>query len=245
MDNFFDNPRSELSLDFRIANIFSQGYSPINSYRAVAEKVNFITNFLPQMEKFHFKICNEIIDVATHNYSFLFFPDLTHMDYSSYILEYENLYSTIFASLTCDRKLSILDIGCGICDLAAFLADKNIFYCYHAIDKNPYVIASNRHYYHIPGLTYVCTDIFDHTIDYPVDYIFLFNIVKHLYHGDVMRLIKKIFDSSPHAVILVQDVEPTINKLLDACKQASYQCYFQNRILYICLYERGQRFYDS
>lgn len=239
MDNYFDAPKSEFALDLRISTILSQGNSPINAYRKVAEKVNFIINILPQMEKFGFKICDEVIDVATHNFSFLFFPELTHLDYASYISEYENLYSSIFSLLTCDRKISILDIGCGVCDLAAFLADKNIFHSYHAIDKNRYVIELNRHYYHIPGLIFECCDIFDYAIDYPVDYVFLFNIAKHLDQDDVMQLISRIFNSSPNVVILVQDIETIIHDLFNACNEVHYRCYFRNSILLISKAEQS------
>lgn len=84
--------------------VLSQCNSPINAFRASAEKANFVANFLPQMDRFHFKINAEIIEVATRNYSFLFFPELTHMDYPHYISECEDFYMTVLSYIISQEK---------------------------------------------------------------------------------------------------------------------------------------------
>lgn len=233
MNSFFESTENELELDSRINAVLSQCNSPINAFRASAEKANFVANFLPQMDRFHFKINAEIIEVATRNYSFLFFPELTHMDYPHYISECEDFYMTVLSILSRKKKVSILDIGCGVCDIAAFLSDNDVFYSYRAVDKNHHIVLVNKCYYDIPGLVHECSDILEYSFNCEVDYAFLFNIVKHLKRDDLIKIIMKIFASSPNAMILVYDIEALITALLNDCMREGYECNFEKQMLCI------------
>lgn len=233
MNDFFDALETEKMLDMKINNILSQGCNPVILYRTVAEKANFIANLLPQMNKFNFKINKEILEVATRKYSFLFFPELTHLSFADYVLEYNSLYSTVFSLLSGHPKKNILDMGCGVCDLAAFLSAKNVFDSYHAVDQNQFVVNVNQFYYNEPGVIHECSDFMNYTIPHPFDYIFFFNVVKHLKKGEVKQLFERLFFSSPNATILIQDVEEIVTALFDEYMNAPYKCYFESNILCI------------
>lgn len=236
MNNFFDSLETEIMLDIKINNVLSQGYNMIDSYRFLAEKANFIVNFLPQMNKFNFKINQEVIEVATRKYSFLFFPELTHLSFADYVLEYNTLYSTIFYLLSGYPKKNILDMGCGICDLAAVLSEKNVFDSYHAVDKNQFVTNVNQYYYNIPGVIHECIDFMNYIVPYPFDYIFFFNVIKYLNKREVQLLFKKMFFSCPNATILIQDVEEIVLTLFAEYMNGTYKCYFESDILCISKY---------
>lgn len=233
MNCFFECYKYEVELDNQIKAVFSSDNSLINAYRAKAEKANLVANLLPQMVRFDFKINSEIIEVVTHTFSNFFFPELTHVDHSQYITEYEELYSNVLSLISSDRKICILDIGCGICDIAAFLADKNIFYSYHAVDKNQNIVFVNKHYYDLPTVVHECFDILDYSINYKVDYVFLFNVIKHIARENVKHIIRAVFAASPNATILVYDIETLEILLSNDCKREGYVCRFEKRILCI------------
>lgn len=231
MNDYFDMQETEKMLDLIISNDLSQMCNSVVANRFVAEKANFIANLLPQMKRFDFKINKEILEVATRKYSFLFFPELTHLNHVEYERQFKLLYSTVLSLVLRPQKISILDLGCGICDLAGFLSSQHVFDSYHAVDKNQFVVNVNQSYYKGQGIIHECSDITNYQILQQFDYVFLFNVVKHLKKEEVKQLIERVFSMSPNATILIQDVQEIVDTIVDEYIKEQYGCKYEGSFL--------------
>lgn len=205
----------------------------IIQYRKNAEVANSLMNLMTLINGKNCLITREILDVVTHRYSKLYFPELTHLTKLVYQEQYECLYTCV-KNLICVDNAVVADLGCGICDIAAYLIDCGGISKYYSVDFNENVIQINKFIYMDYKIQFSCQDI--HTYDLPpdVNYVFMFNIVIHIGIDEGLKLIERIFKHNRAVKILIIDVKPLLDKIEKMLSSFCQLKLFEGKILLLC-----------